>query len=371
MRCPRAQLRQRHRRDLRRRAAPGHVDGRPAAGPPTAPEAAGSEAAALKTATRLAAGLIRACERTTPEGSLFPVDPNLRPEGRQGPLVRTLASHLAYYDRWAKTWEFQALLKARPAAGDLALGKRYADAVAPLVWQASQRDNFVEDVQAMRRRVVDTLPKNMAGRELKLGPGGLRDIEFAVQLLQLVHGRADERLRVPATLPALAALADGGYVGRADADDLAQAYRFLRQTEHLLQLYQLRRTHTLPTDPAVLRRLGRALGAGPRPVLPNVRRGSLGRSGRPLRAGRGRQRRPTGRRARAPRSRRRRRSPRRGRGPRSGSAACTRSCSTGRCSTRWRSCRRARPGSPRRRRAPALRRSATATRRARCGTSRR
>src|SRR5215471_17205479 len=115
----------------------------------------------------------------------------------------------------------------------------------------------------MRRRVVSTLPSNMAGRELKLGPGGLRDIEFAVQLLQLVHGRTDERLRAPATLPALRALADGGYVGRADADDLADAYRFLRQTEHLLQLYQLRRTHTLPEDPAVLRRLGRALpGAG-------------------------------------------------------------------------------------------------------------
>ena len=159
------------------------------------------EEAALKTATRLAAGLIRACERTTPEGALFPVDPNLRPEGRQGPLVRTLASHLAYYDRWAKTWEFQALLKARPAAGDLALGQRYADAVAPLVWQASQRENFVEDVQAMRRRVIDTLPKNMAGRELKLGPGGLRDIEFAVQLLQLVHGRVQRAAPRPRHAP--------------------------------------------------------------------------------------------------------------------------------------------------------------------------
>ncbi|HEY1668948.1 MAG TPA: bifunctional [glutamine synthetase] adenylyltransferase/[glutamine synthetase]-adenylyl-L-tyrosine phosphorylase, partial [Trebonia sp.] len=191
--------------------------------------------------------------------------------GRQGPLVRSLASHRAYYDRWAKTWEFQALLKARPAAGDLALGKRYVAALTPLVWQASRRDNFVEDVQAMRRRVIDTLPKSLAGRELKLGPGGLRDIEFAVQLLQLVHGRDDDRLRVPSTLPALAALAAGGYVGRADAEDLGQAYRFLRQTEHLLQLYQLRRTHTLPTDPSVLRRLGRALGSAPKPLLQNVR----------------------------------------------------------------------------------------------------
>jgi glutamate-ammonia-ligase adenylyltransferase len=228
-----------------------------------APDAADdSEEAALKTATRLASGVIRVCERSTPEGSIFPVDPNLRPEGRNGQLVRTLASHLAYYDRWAKTWEFQALLKARPCAGDRGLGRRYAARVGPLVWQASQRENFVEDVQAMRRRVEATLPKNMAGRELKLGPGGLRDIEFAVQLLQLVHGRADERLRAPATLAALKALADGGYVGRADADDLSAAYRFLRRTEHLLQLYQLRRTHTLPTESEVLRRLARAMGKG-------------------------------------------------------------------------------------------------------------
>jgi glutamate-ammonia-ligase adenylyltransferase len=209
-------------------------------------------------AERLAAGVIGVCARSTPEGSIFPVDPNLRPEGRLGPLVRTLASHRAYYGRWAKTWEFQALLKARPVAGDLALGQEYMEALSPMVWQAARREHFVEDVQAMRRRVEGSLPARQAGRELKLGPGGLRDIEFAVQLLQLVHGRADESVRSAATLPALAELAAGGYVGRADADDLAAAYRFLRRTEHLLQLYRLSRTHTLPEDPAVLRRLGRA-----------------------------------------------------------------------------------------------------------------
>jgi glutamate-ammonia-ligase adenylyltransferase len=217
------------------------------------------ETAALATAGRLAAGLIGVCARSTPEGSIFPVDPNLRPEGRAGPLVRTLASHLAYYERWAKTWEFQALLKARPVAGDLPLGRAYADSLGPLVWQAARREHFVEDVQAMRRRVEQSLPAKQAGRELKLGPGGLRDIEFAVQLLQLVHGRTDETLRSPATLPALAALAAGGYVGRADAEELGAAYRFLRRTEHLLQLSRLSRTHTLPEDPAVLRRLGRAM----------------------------------------------------------------------------------------------------------------
>jgi [glutamine synthetase] adenylyltransferase / [glutamine synthetase]-adenylyl-L-tyrosine phosphorylase len=217
------------------------------------------ETGSLRSATELAAGLIRVCSQSTPEGALFPVDPNLRPEGRNGPLVRTLASHRAYYERWAQTWEFQALLKARPVAGDAALGRAYMQAMAPLVWQAAQRENFVSDVQAMRRRVTATLPPAEAGRQLKLGPGGLRDIEFAVQLLQLVHGRADESLREPATLPALAALAEGGYVGRDDAADLGAAYRFLRSVEHLLQLRDMRRTHTLPKDPAALRRLGRAL----------------------------------------------------------------------------------------------------------------
>ncbi len=217
------------------------------------------EIAALATASKLAAGLIGVCARSTPEGSIFPVDPNLRPEGRAGPLVRTLASHRAYYERWAKTWEFQALLKARPVAGDMTLGEAYANTLGPLVWEAARREHFVEDVQAMRRRVEQSLPARQAGRELKLGPGGLRDIEFAVQLLQLVHGRTDETLRSSATLPALAALAAGGYVGRADAEELGAAYRFLRCTEHLLQLSRLSRTHTLPEDPAVLRRLGRAM----------------------------------------------------------------------------------------------------------------
>jgi [glutamine synthetase] adenylyltransferase / [glutamine synthetase]-adenylyl-L-tyrosine phosphorylase len=226
-----------------------------------APAAGGgrTEADALHTATQLASAMIRVCSDTGPEGSLFPVDANLRPEGRNGPLVRTLASHRAYFERWAKTWEFQALLKARAVAGDTELGREYIDAMTPLVWQAAQRPDFVADVQAMRRRVIASLPARDADREIKLGPGGLRDIEFAVQLLQLVHGRADDTVRDPATLPALAALAAGGYVGRQDAASLADAYRFLRAVEHLLQLRQLRRTHSLPADPAILRQVGRAL----------------------------------------------------------------------------------------------------------------
>jgi len=224
----------------------------------------------VASATRLAAAMIRVCSAIGTEEALFPVDPNLRPEGRDGPLVRTLASHRAYYERWAKTWEFQALLKARPVAGDTGLGAEYMATVGPMVWESAQRENFVADVQAMRRRVLGSLPADLAGREIKLGPGGLRDIEFAVQLLQLVHGRTDETLRAAATLDALAALAKGGYVGREDAASLAAAYQFLRTVEHLLQLRHLRRTHTLPEDPAVLRQVGRAMRAMRRGQAPEA-----------------------------------------------------------------------------------------------------
>ncbi|MFM9367517.1 bifunctional [glutamine synthetase] adenylyltransferase/[glutamine synthetase]-adenylyl-L-tyrosine phosphorylase [Streptomyces sp. Da 82-17] len=224
------------------------------------------ESKALQAATRLASHLMRICSETTVEGAIWPVDANLRPEGRNGPLVRTLSSHLAYYQRWAKTWEFQALLKARPVAGDPELGEAYVQTLAPLVWQAAERENFVPDVQKMRRRVVDNIPAAEIERELKLGPGGLRDVEFAVQLLQLVHGRADASLRSGTTLDALAALAEGGYVGRADAAQLDAAYRFLRAMEHRIQLYRLRRTHLVPEDESDLRRLGRSLGLRTEPV---------------------------------------------------------------------------------------------------------
>ncbi|MFD7435584.1 bifunctional [glutamine synthetase] adenylyltransferase/[glutamine synthetase]-adenylyl-L-tyrosine phosphorylase [Streptomyces sp. NPDC059861] len=224
------------------------------------------EGKALRAATRLASHMMRICSETTVEGSIWPVDANLRPEGRNGPLVRTLSSHLAYYQRWAKTWEFQALLKARPVAGDLELGEEYVAAVGPLVWQAAERENFVADVQKMRRRVVENIPVAEVERELKLGPGGLRDVEFAVQLLQLVHGRADTSLHSGSTLKALRALASGGYVGRADATQLEDAYRFLRSMEHRIQLSRLRRTHLVPEAEADQRRLGRSLGLRADPV---------------------------------------------------------------------------------------------------------
>ncbi|HWM05496.1 MAG TPA: bifunctional [glutamine synthetase] adenylyltransferase/[glutamine synthetase]-adenylyl-L-tyrosine phosphorylase [Actinophytocola sp.] len=211
----------------------------------------------IDTATRMAATLVRVAGQ-----ACFEIDAALRPEGKAGPLVRTLDGHAAYYQRWARTWEFQALLKARPVAGDAELGQDYLDVVRPLVWAAADRDNFVDDVRSMRRRVENHVPAELVDRELKLGRGGLRDVEFAVQLLQLVHGRSDEELRRRSTVDALAALGDGGYVGRVDAAELGESYRFLRLIEHRLQLQKLRRTHVFPEpdDTEDLRRLARAAG---------------------------------------------------------------------------------------------------------------
>ncbi len=193
--------------------------------------------------------------------SAWRVDVALRPEGRSGPLVRTLASYRAYWDRWAQAWEFQALLKARAAAGRAELGQAFEAAAAERVWGRPLGADDLRSLRAMKARSEDVLAKRgLSQREIKLGPGGIRDIEFAVQLLQLVHGRDDDALRVRATLPALEALAAGGYVAGSDALGLAGAYRFLRAVEHRLQLFEDRQVHALPKSPAACNHLARALG---------------------------------------------------------------------------------------------------------------
>ncbi len=215
---------------------------------------------AVTLATKLASGLSRICSAHTAAGTIWQIDAALRPEGRSGPLVRTLASHRAYYEKWARNWEFQAMLKARPMAGDLALAAEFVDLVWPMVWRVADNDQFVGETQAMRKRVIELLPAREANHEIKLGAGGLRDVEFSVQLLQLVHGRADERLRLRGTFEALTALVNHGYVGRSDGFDLGTAYRLQRLLEHRIQLYRLRRTHLMPEDEINQRWLARSLG---------------------------------------------------------------------------------------------------------------
>ncbi|MGH8870477.1 MAG: bifunctional [glutamine synthetase] adenylyltransferase/[glutamine synthetase]-adenylyl-L-tyrosine phosphorylase [Acidimicrobiia bacterium] len=216
----------------------------------------GDETRCTPAALALASAVKTALSAAGPYGPGLQVDADLRPEGSIGPLSRSLESYARYYAKWGEAWELQALLKARPAAGDTALGDRFSEMVETVVWERGL------DVDALRsiRRLKEQAEAAAKPSDIKRSRGGIRDVEFSVQLLQLVHGRLDPELRLPATLDALQALTDHGFVGNEDRELLAAAYRFLRDLEHRIQLWDLRQTHDLPDDPERLAQLGRALG---------------------------------------------------------------------------------------------------------------
>jgi glutamate-ammonia-ligase adenylyltransferase len=218
-------------------------------------------ARATREARQVFTRLLELLNASTTMGRAYEVDPTLRPEGRHGPLSRPVASFVSYWERWAKTWEFQALLKARPVAGDLELGRELLARAEPFVWPEELAPDIVAEIREMKSR-IEAKPEVVrhGERQIKLGPGGIRDIEFTVQLLQLVHGRGDRSLRRSGTLPTLQALARNGYVAEEDADGFADAYRLLRTVEHRLQLAHERRTHTIPDDPDRQEWLARAMG---------------------------------------------------------------------------------------------------------------
>ncbi len=210
---------------------------------------------------RVAADLVRLLAEPTDDGIALRVDAALRPGGRAGALSRSLDATLAYYERTAATWERQAMIKARAAAGATDLGDRVVEGLAPFVYPAHLEPAAIDDVRRTKVRLEEYIRQR--GKELtevKRGRGGIRDVEFAVQLLQIVHGRSNVRLRSPNTVLALAALADEGYVARPDADALADAYRFLRRLEHRLQMVRDLQTHDLPQDARARRTLARSLG---------------------------------------------------------------------------------------------------------------
>ncbi len=217
-------------------------------------------------------------------GQAFRVDAALRPEGRDGPLVRTLASYETYWSRWAQPWERQALLKAAPIAGDRALGEAWVAAARQVVWDAPFGAEELRHVRGLKVRAeAEARRRGAVDRDVKRGPGGIRDIEFAAQLLQLVHGRVDVDLRAPATLDALVELRRGGYVDPDDADALSESYRFLRRVEHVLQLDDERQTHLVPTERDRRRRVARVVGfrgtpaAGPTEAFDRALAGHRGR----------------------------------------------------------------------------------------------
>lgn len=217
---------------------------------PPDPEA--GRRAALALASRLMATL----SDSTFEGPGLIIDADLRPEGTMGPLTRRMEAYERYYEKWAEPWELQALIKARPAAGSETLGRQFAALAAQFVWEKGL------DVDALRglRRIKAMTEERANPEDIKRAPGGIRDIEFTVQMLQLVHGRHDATVRVRSTLGALDALETGEFITPEERSELEEGYRFLRSLEHQIQLWDLRQTHRFPGGEEDRARLASNLG---------------------------------------------------------------------------------------------------------------
>jgi glutamate-ammonia-ligase adenylyltransferase len=212
--------------------------------------------------TRLGEGVTRALHQGTAEGFVFRVDLRLRPEGANGPIVNSVANASGYYESWGQTWERAALLKARPVAGDRALGERFLRDLVPFVYRRYLDFATIEDIKGMKAKVASALATGRAkGLNVKLGRGGIREIEFVIQTLQLVNAGKDERIRERNSLRALRLLAEHRYLESDQGERLAAAYRFLRQVEHKIQLVDERQTHVVPEGSAELH-LARRLGYG-------------------------------------------------------------------------------------------------------------
>ena len=220
----------------------------------------------LAAATRAAEAFLKELGAFAPEGQAYRIDTDLRPEGKAGALVRSVDGYREYYKRWAHAWEHQALIKARHCAGSKEVGGAFIAAAHEVVWPQEVSSERIESIRRMKERVeshavrIARRKKTADDRDVKRGPGGIRDIEFSIQLLQLVHGVADTTVRGAGSLQALDALAEGGYVAEDDAAGLGVAYRWLRAVEHRLQLWQERQIHHLPTSAQDLTRIARTLG---------------------------------------------------------------------------------------------------------------
>jgi glutamate-ammonia-ligase adenylyltransferase len=209
----------------------------------------------------------------TPEGTGFRIDPDLRPEGKTGPLARSLDSYRAYYERWADTWEFQSLIKARPVAGDSGLGAAFGDLITPFVYRSDFDNGAVREIRTMKARIERERipPGEDPGFHMKLGKGGLTDVAFACQLLQMRFGAARAELRGQGTIESIAALERAGLLTTGDAGALADSYRFCSQLRNRLFLQAGRARESFPADPEETNRLALSLGfdVAPRAALRN------------------------------------------------------------------------------------------------------
>jgi glutamate-ammonia-ligase adenylyltransferase len=225
---------------------------------------AGGGTEAEEAATRIMEGLRADLSSHTAEGYAYRVDLRLRPYGSAGQLVWSLGALAGYYRGAAAAWEVQALLKARPVAGDLAVGREFLDSVRPVLTAPRDRAEVAAAIGRLRREALRGLSRGVlhATTDVKTGLGGLREVEFLAQGLVLSHAARVPGLLVGATVPALRALAAAGILPAADAEQLADDYLFLRRVEHFLQVYEDRQVHSLPRDPAQLRALARLMLGG-------------------------------------------------------------------------------------------------------------
>jgi [glutamine synthetase] adenylyltransferase / [glutamine synthetase]-adenylyl-L-tyrosine phosphorylase len=210
---------------------------------------------------RLAEAFIAEVSRMTPEGALYRIDLRLRPEGDAGPLSRSLAGYENYYAQWGQTWERMMLIKARGVAGDAMLAAEFLELIQPFRYPRSINESVLSEVVAMKGRIENEVVK--AGeleRNVKLGRGGIREIEFMVQALQLLRAGRQPFLQGPQTLPALAKLVQYELLSADESKLLAEAYCFLRDVEHRLQMEDNLQTHTIPANRPDRERLARLMG---------------------------------------------------------------------------------------------------------------
>jgi glutamate-ammonia-ligase adenylyltransferase len=219
--------------------------------------------------TRLCERMTRLLAEVTEDGFVFRVDLRLRPDGMNGPLTSTLHATLSYYESFGQTWERAALFKARPVGGDRDLADELLAELSPFVYRRTLDYAMIADLEQMKARVDEQVQsKRRSDRDVKLGPGGIREVEFLVQSFALVHGGRDRKLRERGTLAALPLLVQAGHLEAADGAALAEAYRWLRRVEHAVQIDEDRQVHVLPESATarevVARRLGLHLeGEGP------------------------------------------------------------------------------------------------------------
>ncbi len=210
---------------------------------------------------KLAEKLSAAIGEKTEDGFVFRVDLRLRPEGQRGPLAQSLGGYEVYYESWGQTWERSALIKARPVAGDEALGREFMERITPLVFRKYLDFSAIAEIRDMKQRInKDVELKGGAHRDVKLGYGGIREIEFVVQALQLIYAGRDRSLRERSTLKALHMLSQKGLITYQEHAALAGAYAFLRTVEHRIQITDDLQTQTMPSGERELRSLARSTG---------------------------------------------------------------------------------------------------------------